>query len=522
MSDERGVVSRRRVLQLGGGLAAAGVVAACGGNRAKDGAAIGPNSGQVAEYAAAQRRRFPRGRVIDRTLTAAPDTADIGGTLSQAWAYDGQLPGPMLRGAVGDRLRVQVHNGLPDPTTVHWHGLPVPNDMDGVPGITQPPIDAGRGFRYEFVLTQPGTYWYHSHVDLQRGRGLYGALLIDDPNEPGDYDVEFTVLLADWLLHRTPPQVFSALKQGGPMSGMPSASASPGQGNSGSEEIPAVGAMFSPLLGGDAGDVRYPVYLLNGRQPSAPVTLSAKPGQRARIRVINAADDTAFRVALGGHRITVTHSDGWPVVPVDGDTVLIAMGERYDLRATLSDGVFPLVAVAEGKNARAFGLVRTAAGAAPAPTVTPPQLAGRVLTVADLTAAPSVRLPAKPIDTSLSGKLAGDMAHYDWSINGRRYPNDQPLVVYPERRVRLAFINDKAMYHPMHLHGHTFAIARPDGAGARKDTVIVLPGQRMALDFDTDNPGQWFTHCHNEYHMAAGMATVVSYRTRSGRRDDNR
>ncbi|EFG79699.1 Tat pathway signal sequence domain protein [Mycobacterium parascrofulaceum ATCC BAA-614] len=508
-------MSRRRALQLGGGLAVAGIGAACSstGTKGAGGAEIGPTSAQVAGYAAAQQRRYPQGRVIDHTLSAAPGALDIGGTISQGWTYNGQMPGPILRGAVGDRLRVQVHNGLPEPTTVHWHGLAVPNDMDGVPRVTQPPIDAGRDFRYEFVLPEPGTYWYHSHANLQRGRGLYGALLIDEPNEPGDYDVEFTVLLADWLLDATPPQVFSALKRGGRRSGAPSGGPSPDEGASRTWEIPAMGAMPSPLLGSDSGDVRFPVYLLNGRQPSAPVTLTAKPSQRARIRVINAAQDTVFRVALGGHRITVTHSDGWPVVPVDGDAVLIGMGERYDLRTTLADGVFPLVAAAEGKNARAFGLVRTGAGAAPAPTVTPPQLSGRVLTLIDLIAAPSVRLPAKKIDTSLSGKLGGDMQRYDWTINGRSYPKDEPLVVHPGQRVRLTFSNEKAMYHPMHLHGHTFAVARPDWAGPRKDTVIVLPGQNVVVDFDTDNPGQWFTHCHNEYHLAAGMATVVSYRT---------
>lgn len=396
-SGEHGVLSRRRALQLGGGLAVAGIGAACSstGINGAGGAEIGPTSAQVAGYAAAQQRRYPQGRVIAHTLSAAPGTVDIGGTVSSAWTYDGQMPGPILRGAVGDRLRLQLHNGLPESTTIHWHGLAIRNDMDGVPGVTQSPIGAGRNFNYEFVLPQPGTYWYHSHVDLQRGRGLYGALLIDDPNEPGDYDVEFTVLLTDWLLDTTPPQVFSALKQGGRMSGMPSGSPSPDKGASRMWEIPRMGAMPSPLLGRDAGDVRFPVYLLNGRQPSAPVTLTAKPGQRARIRVINAADDTAFRVALGGHPITVTHSDGWPVVPVGGDAVLIGMGERYDLRTTLADGVFPLVAAAEGKNARAFGLIRTGAGTAPAPTVTPPQLSGRVLTLADLTAAPSVRLSAK-------------------------------------------------------------------------------------------------------------------------------
>jgi FtsP/CotA-like multicopper oxidase with cupredoxin domain len=340
-----------------------------------------------------------------------------------------------------------------------------------------------------------GTYWYHSHGDLQRGRGLYGALIVDDPAEAGGYDVEFTVVLSDWLTDQTPQQVFDQLR------------------HSGMGSMNGMSGMSSPLLGGDAGDVRYPVYLMGGRPPSAPITLSARPGQRARIRLINAGDDTAFRVALGGHQLRVTHSDGRAVSPTRGDAVLITMGERYDVLVTLADGVFPLVADAEGKNGRAFGLVRTSAGTAPSSNVTPAQLSGRVLTVADLSAAESDRLPVTAPDVTLTGVLGGGMAHYDWTINGRAYPASPALPVHQGQRVRLTYTNNTTMYHPMHLHGHTFAVARPDGTGPRKDTVAVLPGHSVGLDFDTDNPGQWFTHCHNEYHLAAGMATLVSYRT---------
>ena len=127
----------------------------------------------------------------------------------------------------------------------------------------------------------------------------------------------------------------------------------------------------SALLGGDAGDVRYPWYLINGRVRTAPRTFSARPGQRARIRFINAAADTSFRVALGGHQMTVTHTDGYPVAPARADALLIGMGERYDVQVTLGDGVFPLTALAEGKNATALALVRTGAGEPPPPAVRP-------------------------------------------------------------------------------------------------------------------------------------------------------
>src|SRR5206468_3296047 len=142
-----------------------------------------------------------------------------------------------------------------------------------------------------------------------------------------------------------------------------------------------------------AGHVEYPFYLLNGRLPTAPATFTAKPRQRARIRLINAAGTTVFRVALGDHPLTVTHTDGYPVDPVTVDTLQIASGERYDLLVTLADGVFPLVAVAEGKAAQALGIIRTATGPTPPPTAAPTQLTGRLLDVTELRATAAVRLP---------------------------------------------------------------------------------------------------------------------------------
>ena len=443
-------------------------------------------------------RHLPTGNTISRTLTAAPDHADIGAFMSAGWLYDGSLPGPVLRGAVGDRMKLTVRNHLPEPTTVHWHGVTVPNDMDGVPSVTQVPLKTGAEFVYDFLLPDAGTYWYHSHGELQRGRGLYGALLIDDHRDAGDYDTEFTVVLSDWLLDRTPRQVYNGLRSA-------NAGSMPGMGS--------MNGFESAILGGHAGDVTYPVYLINGRQPAAPVTFNAKPGQRARIRLINAADDTTFRVALGGHQLEVIESDGRAVGSVTGDALLIGMGERYDAIVTMADGAFPLVASAEGKHGRAFAVVRTGPGSAPGTGVAPKELVGRVLTVADLQAVEQQRLPARNLDATMTGNLDGGMERYTWTINGQPYPHNRPLVVRQGNRARLTYTNRTTMYHPMHLHGHTFQIARPDGSGPRKDTTLLLPRQSVSLDFDADNPGQWLTHCHNEYHMTAGMATVVSYQT---------
>ncbi|MFI7676332.1 multicopper oxidase family protein [Actinophytocola sp. NPDC049390] len=245
--------------------------------------------------------------------------------------------------------------------------------------------------------------------------------------------------------------------------------------------------------------------------------------------MINAAGATVFRVALGGHRLTITHTDGFPVESVTVDTLQLASGERYDLAVTLADGAFPLVAVAEGKNAQALGVIRTATGPTPPPDANPTELAGRLLDLTDLRAAPAVRTAQRPPDVSHTAYLTGDMNTFAWRINAQTYNHHRPydgitpMTVHEGQHVQLVLVNQTPMYHPMHLHGHTFTVRAagdsggttetPLPAGIRKDTVMVAPGDRLTIDFTADNPGQWLVHCHNAYHMATGMAAMLSYRT---------
>jgi FtsP/CotA-like multicopper oxidase with cupredoxin domain len=264
----------------------------------------------------------------------------------------------------------------------------------------------------------------------------------------------------------------------------------------------------STLLGGDAGDVRYPYFLINGRRAGAPAAYHGKPGTKVRLRIINAGGDTAFRVALGGHRMTVTHTDGFPVKPVDTDALLIGMGERYDVLVTLADGVFPLVALAEGKNATALGLVRTGSGRAPAAGVRPKEINGKIIGYADLTPADRVRLTDRRPDRTIRLELTGGMQRYDWAINGKPYDPRTINAVRSGERVRIDYVNTTDMWHPMHLHGHTFAAGN---SGLRKDTAIVRPKQTLTTTFDADNPGIWMIHCHNVYHAEAGMMTLLGY-----------
>ena len=501
-------INRRSVLLAGLGIVGAGVLAACGkpGDSDRTPALVRPSGPEVDQVEEARRSTGKEQRL---TLTAAPTALDLGaGITPSTWAFDGRTPGKEVRISAGDTLIADLSNRLPNQTStsIHWHGLALRNDMDGVPPVTQSAVASGSNFTYRFVADAPGTYFFHPHVGVQLDRGLYAPLIVEDPKEPHSYDDEWVVVLDDWVdgVTGTPDDVFAELKQGmggmGEMSGM-------------SMKYMLTGAK-SDLLGGDAGDVKYPHHLVNGRVPADPDVFSAKPGQKVRLRIINAGSDTAYRVALGGHRLTITHTDGYPVVPRQADALLIGMGERYDVLVTLGDGVFPLVAVAEGKNQTGMALVRTGPGQVPSATVRPAQLNGSIMTASQLAAAEDVRLTPRKADVTHQIKLTGGMDKYDWSINGRQFdmanPEATPLPIRDGQRVQLDFVNDTTMWHPMHLHGHTYQLG---DRGPRKDTAIVLPRQKLSAVFDADNPGQWLLHCHNAYHGEAGMMALVAYQS---------
>jgi FtsP/CotA-like multicopper oxidase with cupredoxin domain len=485
-------LTRRGFLAVGTGALAAIALASC----TTPPRFVSPTGTAVQQ---AETARGGTGRITRVDLVAAPTQVDLAGTTADTWSF-GSVPAPTIRLSAGDTLLANVSNQLPADTSVHWHGLALRNDMDGVPGATQAPIGAGEDFSYEFVAAQPGTYWFHPHVGPQLDRGLYGALIVDDPSEPLVYDDEWVVILDDWLdgVTGTPDEVLEELRGG--MAGM--------MGGSGGHMM--MGAR-SELLGGDAGDVFYPLYLINGRPAADPETFASAPGKRIRLRIINAGSDTAFRFALGGHRLTVTHSDGFPVNPVDTDAILIGMGERYDVLVTLGDGAFPLIAAAEGKGETALAVVRTGSGETPRAT-TIPELTGSVLTASALAADPSAVLPQRTVDRELTATLSGSMMAYDWAINGRRFDPADPLAgalgVAQGERVRLLIENTTQMWHPFHLHGHTYQHA---GSGPRKDTSIILPRTSLTVEFDADNPGLWAAHCHNIYHAETGMMTILGY-----------
>lgn len=444
---------------------------------------------------------------------------ELGSHRVRTFTYNGQLPGPELRVREGEALRVVVDNRLPEPTTIHWHGIPVPNAMDGVPDVTQSAIAPGTQFTYEFVVPVAGTYFYHTHVGLQLDRGLYGALIVEPRQETLSYDREVTLVLDDWLdgIAGTPEDALRQLVGAGhdshgmghgtlPMT--PGMNTMPGMGTiSGMGTMPGMPGWSPPEV---TPDLVYPLYLINGRSVDAPFEFAGKRGELLRLRLINAASATIFRVALVGHRLRLVQVDGQPIEPLEGDALRIGMGERYDVLVQLDNpGVWPLVAWAEGTNATALAVLRyEGSGGSLSPITTrPAELAGELLHGLRVRSANTGSAPFTP-DLELPVILSGGMGQYVWTIDGQAYPNAEPIHVKLGQRVRFRLQNMTMMPHPMHLHGHFFRVGQSP-QGALRDTVLIDPMQEVMIDWEADNPGQWAFHCHHLYHQETGMMRII-------------
>ena len=441
-------------------------------------------------------------------LEAAPLTLSLGGQEVSTWGYNGSLPGPEIRLKEGQQLRVTVLNRLPEDTTIHWHGVPLPNEMDGVPDVTQPPIKPGESFTYEFVAPVPGSFLYHSHVGLQLDRGLYGPLIVEPVNETLSYDKEFVLILDDWLdgLPGIPEDTLENLRYGG--SAMQGMDEMPGMDEASSDATPSE---WPP-------DVTYPLYLINGKPAEE---FEVRRGDKVRLRLMNPSATSIYRVALEGHHMTVTHADGQPVEPVQVDVLRIGMGERYDVLVDAANtGVWQLAAQAEGTSeiARAIFRYEESSAETPPPDHKPSELEGSMLLYSMLEASPEASAPpdGKP-DEIVPITLGGDEERYIWTINDQIFPDAEEIVVERDKHIRFEFENRTMMPHPMHLHGHFFRVDTGTGRGPMKDTVLVEPKGRLNIDWVPDNPGSWAFHCHNAYHQEAGMMRVVKVTASPGK-----
>jgi len=465
---------------------------------------------------------------VEYELSVGPHAAEPDGRRRNIWCYNAQLPGPLVRARLGQTLRIKVTNHLAVPTSVHWHGLHQPGTwrMDGVDRVSHAPIPAGGSFVYEFIATPAGTHWYHSHVGVQYGNGLFGPLVIDEPAPPAHYDREEILIINDWFL-RPAEEILAGLvgpQHGSPMAGMkgPAMKSPAMKGSVMKDAGMNGGAMTGRAMKGmdgkpDIGDVPFESALMNGRGrfagTHAPLTsLRVKPGETLRLRLINASSTYQFRFQIDGHPLTLIAADGAPIAPIKVDNLVFSPGERYDavVVAAQSGSAWIRAATLAGDEARAVLNYADAPNAEPAPHSVTWGKTGLEPT--------SLRSPAAvslvPHSREVVLRLGGTMRPYAWNINDEAYPHAAPIAAAKDEWLRFVLDNPTGMDHPFHLHGHYFYVL---GAPQRlnlvdppqKDTVNVPARSQIVLLWKANNPGRWFFHCHIEWHAATGMARVV-------------
>ncbi|MCG8591210.1 MAG: multicopper oxidase domain-containing protein [Proteobacteria bacterium] len=478
-------------------------------------------------------------------LTISEQPLTIAGRTTRALTVNGGVPGPTLTWTVGDRIRIHVHNTLDVTTSVHWHGILLPNRQDGVPGLTTPPIAPGATHTFEFSLRHSGTYWYHSHTGLQEQRGVYGAIVIHPRTPDVQADRDFVLVLSDWT-SRSPHEVLRLLKRGSHAFALEKGTA---QSLWGALRAGAFGHVLRNSLQRmppmDVSDVAYDAFLSNGR-PEAEV--AGRPGERLRVRIVNAAASTYFYLALADGPLRVVAADGPAVEPIEVPRLLMAVAETYDVLVTLPEsGALELRATAQdGSGSTSVWLgsgERRAAAPVPPPDLyrlhaeehhahgggsapAPPHGAGAhrphgtPSPAAARPPAPYRRLrapePTAPADSSprrdLRLTLTGDMERYTWSFDGRTLSEVDVIPVRRGEVLRIALVNRTMMHHPIHLHGHFFRVLKGAGAHAPlKHTVDVAPMDTTVIEFLADADKEWFFHCHVLYHMKAGMARIFRY-----------
>jgi multicopper oxidase len=430
------------------------------------------------------------------SFRGAPD-----GRERQIWSYNGHFPGPPIRVKEGETLRVKVINKLSVPTSIHWHGMHQPGTwrMDGVEGVSGPPIAPGAEFIYEFRATPAGTHWYHSHLGVQYGEGLFGPLLVEESKPIAQYDREETLMLNDWF-HQPGDTLLAKLLQGG------------------MGEMPAKMDKMEMKGQKDVGDVPFQSGLVNGKgrapgDTKTPLTVvEVKKGETLRLRLINASSTYALRFQVDGHPLTVIATDGLPIKPVTVDNLPISVGERYDVLLKANQGGTHWIRAVTLDGNEILAVLCYADAREAVPDVVPVQWGKRALALENLRSPQPVELPAKPREIPL--RLGGSMMPYRWSINDQYYPKADPIEIGNGEVIRFALQNPTGMDHPFHLHGHSFHVLGTPRAlnltdPVLKDTVNVPAKGDVVIQWLADNPGRWFFHCHIEWHLATGMARVL-------------
>ena len=418
--------------------------------------------------------------------------------VAETWAYGGTVPGPVIRVQQNQRLRIDFANGLSEATTVHWHGLRIPNAMDGVPDLTQPPIEAGQNFSYEFTPPDAGTFWYHPHLRAteQLGRGLYGVLVVEEPTPPKvDRDVIWAI--DDWRI----------------------------------TDDGAISDDFDDRFDLDHGGRLGNFVTVNGKFLRE---FAVQAGERLRLRLLNVANARTFGLNFNGLEPVIIALDGQPVPPhkpVNG-RVTLGAGQRADVILDMAGKPGERITVRDEHFEReSYDFVTFVHSPGKplreSPLPTPKALAANPLPEPDLGTAVTQ-------EVTIQGGAKGGLTEATfqgetwktrklfrkhrkaWTLNGVAFGDMKtpPMFVLKKNMSYLWQIrNDTTWEHPMHLHGHHFRLLKRNNKPVEHtpwlDTVLLAPDESAQVAFVADNPGDWLFHCHILEHHVAGMGAII-------------
>lgn len=429
-----------------------------------------------------EQRPKPTGRVVEIDLVAAPTTLELlDGRALDVWAYNGQVPGPTLRVRVGDTLRVNFTNDLPQSTTVHWHGIRLPNGMDGVPGVTQPPIPPGGTFLYEFQARDAGTFWFHPHLfgSEQLERGLYGLLIIEEAEPTGERELLW--VLDDWRL----------------------------------DDSGQIDPRF--VTRGDLShDGRWGSRITVNGQERPEFELAA--GETVRLRILNAANGRVFAPDFSALDAQIIAFDGLSTArPLSTEGLVLAPGNRVDLELTAPADEGRIARVMDRYTRRPFQLATLSTTvAASEPTPRPSRTQGFVPRWEG-----AEQLPPDLV-FRLNAARGGPYG-LQWMINehamiheeGEMSESHAAHYRLPRGKwAKMRFTNESSRLHPMHLHGQFFKVVARNGQPVNeehwRDTVLVGPRETVDVGLVPTEPGTWMLHCHIMEHHEAGMMTLIA------------
>lgn len=423
------------------------------------------------------------------TLSIESRILEVKGRAAKVFGLVGSSGKPGLDMVLGERFALNLHNTLNEDTAIHWHGLTPPSDLDGVPMLSGTVTNAGETKVYDFENRRAGTHWMHSHLGFQEQKLLAAPLIVHETPNPLFDEQEHVILLHDFTF-RDPLDILAELQR-----------------SNGSDD------MMSGMTMGSG--ITYDAMLANDRTLDDPEILTVEKGGAIRLRIINGCAASNMWIDLGSLRGDLIAVDGNTILPIKASRFPLAIAQRADIRLQLpaGSGAWPVLFRAEGSPLRSGVILQTGTG-----DIRKLGDHGQSADMLDLTMEAHIKsvaqIPFEPATHTEIVHLTGGSKHYSWGFNDKAMMHDTLFTVRQGERVEVIFQNTTNMAHPMHIHGHYFKVVGIGNTridGAVRDTILVPAGERVAVQFDADNPGQWAFHCHHLYHMNSGMMAAMGY-----------